>query len=1067
MASIQSPPPEGERCIALPIAVRVFTRRSRRKPEWEERKAKPLKRRYPAEALVFDTETTRDPSQRLLFGVWRLYRDPWGSEPGVTCIEEGIFYPDDLPERDPRGFETLRRFVERSRSAAVAGYSRLGEGHHIVLRPLSWWVDRRLLRYGYHHADRCHVVGFNLLFDLARLAKYWSPGRGYYRGGFSFGLKGRFDATGNWKDAKYAVRLLVKAIDPRRSLFAWGSWSRGREYKGADARFVDLRALSFALTDKAHTLESACRAFAYPYEKREVAYGKISARMLEYAREDVEATAQLYRACLAELRRHGGIALDPSSLYSPATVGTRYLEAMGLERPMDKFDLHPRIHGWAMSAFFGGRAEARIVRTEVPVTHADATSMYPTVNALLGTWSLMRARNLCTEDATDRVRELLQAPDLFERCFEPGFWRAEIRVTLVEIESPQEQILPVRGFYDPDSRDPRIGLNPFSYDGRLWYMLPDVIASAILTGHPPGVVRAIRLVPRGIQDGLRPVRVRGGPEIDPRSTDPFMAMIEERQRVRANLDLPEDERDRVALFLKITANSTAYGVLARFDRRELARSATVEVFGPDELPVGAKTKNPEDPGPFCFPPVAASITAGARLVLAMLERSVTDAGGAYAFCDTDSMAIVCLPRGGSVACQTQRGRSIRALSAKVVRSILARFDDLNPYDRDLVPSFWKVEHDSLVSPLLCYTISAKRYLLFRRGKGNAVETLTMVDSVEEAEQAEEIGGSHEDELVDWKEHGLGLYLDPIDPERPRRDDKGRRIWIRQAWEWILRRDVATPLPSWARTLALTRFTVSRPTVERWFRAYNAGLSWAERIRPGSFGLLAHPSGYFADLAGVRQPAAPYESDPRAWNSLPWYDRRSGERLKVLTATGSDADELADALASGAVIVETLGQVVTRYSLRPEHKSLGFNGEPAGGETMGLLQRRPVLSAPVLTDLAGKEGNRLEERTTGEVTDPAEYRVEYGSRVNRWSALVVPVLREMGAAEVAHRTGRSRRAIERAVSGRTVPHPSNRARLTAAAAEWVAERSDEGGANPFGLLYAHARQSRSRPRKLGR
>jgi hypothetical protein len=1025
-----------------------------------------VRRRYPAEALVFDTETTRDPSQRLLFGVWRLYRDPWDAEPGVTCIEEGIFYPDELPERDPRGFEKLRSFIERSRSAAAPGYSRLGEGHRLVLRPLSWWVDRRLLRYGYHHADRCHVVGFNLLFDLARLAKYWSPGRGYYRGGFSFGLKGRFDGAGNWKDAKYAVRVLVKAIDPRRSLFAWGTWSRGREYKGADARFVDLRALSFALTDKAHTLESACRAFGDPYEKREVAYGRISVRMLEYAREDVEATSQLYRACLAELRRHDGITLDPASLYSPATVGTRYLEAMGLERPMDKFALHPRIHGWAMSAFFGGRAEARIVRTEVPVTYVDATSMYPTVNALLGTWSLMRAKSLRTEDATDRVRSLIRAPDLFERCFEPGFWSEEIGVALVEIQSPGEQILPVRGFYDPKARDPRIGLNPFSYQGRLWYVLPDVIASAILTGRPPEVVRAIRLVPRGTQVGLRPVRVRGGREIDPRSADPFVAMIEQRQRVRADLDLAEDERNRVALFLKITANSTAYGVLARFDRRELAKKATVEVFGPDERPVGAKTKNPEDPGPFCFPPVAASITAGARLVLAMLEHSVTDAGGAYAFCDTDSMAIVSLPLGGSVACPTRRGGSIRALSTEVVRSILARFDDLNPYDRNIVPSFWKVEHDSLGSPLLCHVISAKRYLLFRRGEGNAVETLTMVDSVEEAEQAEELGGSHEDELVDWKEHGLGLYLDPIDPERPRRDDKGRRIWIRQAWEWILSRDGAAPLPSWAPTLALTRFTVSRPTVERWFRAYNQGLPWPDRIRPGSFGLLAHPSGYFAELSGLRQPAGPYESDPSAWGSLSWYDRRSGERLEVRTATGRDVDEVADALASGAVIVETLGDVVTRYSLRPEHKSLGPDGQPAGSETRRLLQRRPILSAPVLTDLVGKEANRLEERATGEVTDPAEYRVEYGGRVDRWSVLVVPVLQEMGAAEVARRTGRSRRAIERAIreARPTRPHTSTRAALTRTASEWAAEclgvSAPLGNHASLGLLYCFQQHSNS-------
>jgi len=215
---------------------------------------------------------------------------------------------------------------------------------------------------------------------------------------------------------------------------------------------------------------------------------------------------------------------------------------------------------------------------------------------------------------------------------------------------------------------------------------------------------------------------------------------------------------------------------------------------------------------------------------------------------------------------------------------------------------------------------------------------------------------------------------------------------------------------------------------------------------------------------LSQPAAPYESDPRAWGSLSWYDRRSGKRLEVQTVTGSGADEVVDALASGAVIVETLGNVVTRYSLRPEHKSLGSDGRPAGSEAMGLIKRRPILSAPVLTDLVGKEGYRLEERSSGEVTDPAEYRVEYGSRVDRWSVLVVPVLQEMGAAEVTRLTGRSKRAVERAIrrSRPTRPHPSSRAVLTRAASDWAAERL--GVAGPIGphaslgLLYCFQRYS---------
>src|SRR5262249_49957764 len=157
-------------------------------------------------------------------------------------------------------------------------------------------------------------------------------------------------------------------------------------WKGFEARFVDLHTLVFALTDKNYSLERACKAFGDPFTKAKVNYGTITKRLVTYALKDVLHTGTLYRRCMEELRRHEGIDLEPHRLYSPASLGARYLEAMKVERPLTKFaGLNPRILGWSMSAFYGGRAEARIVRTPVPVAYLDAASMYPTVNALLGT----------------------------------------------------------------------------------------------------------------------------------------------------------------------------------------------------------------------------------------------------------------------------------------------------------------------------------------------------------------------------------------------------------------------------------------------------------------------------------------------------------------------------------------------------------------------------------------------------------------------------------------------------------------------------------------------------------
>ena len=480
---------KGERdraaCDALQVALRVYTTRPKRGGgRWpEEGSGRRLRRRPPFEALVFDTETTLEPCQRLLVGGWRFYRD-LDAEPGTTCVEEGLFYPDDLQERDPDGFALLTEYAASKPTKAAAGFSRMGSIGAVELWPVSRWLEERLFRYGVNHRDRCDVVGFNLLFDLGRLTRHWGPAEKYYYGGFSLGLWGDYNAEA-WRDAKFHPRLLVRSIDPRRTLFGWGNLKRGDAGDQRPARIVDLRTLSFALTDQSHTLESACAAFGDPFEKDEVAYGVISERLLDYLRDDVKHTAILYARCIAELRRHDGIPLKASELYSPASVGVKYLETMGLERPRKKFaSVSDETYGRAMVGFYGGRAEARIVRGPVPVAHIDATAMYPTVSALLGTWDLVRAADVEVVDAVEGVRELLAEHDLLDLCLEQSFWRERIGATLVEIADPDGLVLPVRGFYEQRSPDPGIGVNPLTYRGTLWYLLPDAIGAVRDPGRP-------------------------------------------------------------------------------------------------------------------------------------------------------------------------------------------------------------------------------------------------------------------------------------------------------------------------------------------------------------------------------------------------------------------------------------------------------------------------------------------------------------------------------------------------------------------------------------------------------
>ncbi|MEX0983925.1 MAG: hypothetical protein WD096_02625 [Actinomycetota bacterium] len=317
----------------LPISIRVFTDREPDQEPGRTRRPR-LKRSIPREALVFDTETYPGPTQQLMVLAWRLYRDDAGAIPGTTCIEEGFAYPDALAEKDPDGFARLVRFVAEHEERA----ERLPGFPGLRLMPVSGWLQERFFIYAYKHRDRCDIVVFNGMFDLGRIAAHWAPARGRYRGGWSLGFWGSKDLEGTWHDARFHPRLLALPIDPLRTLYSWGSLApKDVERADATARIVDLHTVVSALTDRNLSLESACRLFGEDWTKADVTYGEISPELLSYALEDVRYTAGLYRAVHREVAKHTGILIELHRCYSPATIGARYLRAMGLLPPLVKF----------------------------------------------------------------------------------------------------------------------------------------------------------------------------------------------------------------------------------------------------------------------------------------------------------------------------------------------------------------------------------------------------------------------------------------------------------------------------------------------------------------------------------------------------------------------------------------------------------------------------------------------------------------------------------------------------------------------------------------------------------
>ena len=1000
---------------SLPIAVRVYpdlqpTQPDRRVPQIDG-------------MLVFDCETRIDKTQALTFGSYRFLV-------AGRCLEEGLFYADDLTanERD-----VLERYVrEHSPDTDPRGIPERGIPSNPELRLLSIADFRRVLyRVGYK--GRGLLCAFNFPFDASRCAIGYVESRDRFLGGFTFQLFQYRDGDGQLRVHPYRPGIAIKHMDSKRALKGFtgaidpdkldqipeGAFKpkKGYVFRG---HMLDLRTLAFALTDRSLSLEGACELFGVEHGKQKIdQHGVITPEYIDYNRRDVLASAELAAKLLAEYALHP-IELQVTKAYSPASIGKAYLQAMGVTPIMARMpDFPKRYCGYAESAFFGGRASARVRKVPVPVVYTDFLSQYSTVNVLMGLWRFVTAREIrviegCCEELATLLRGVTP-----EWVLDASKWK---RLAGFARIIPDGDVLPLRAKYGGNSW--QIGVNyvhASSDDPKdgLWYAWPDLVASVLLTGRVPRIVEAFRLAPVGKAKGLKKLAFRGQVPIDPSSQDFFQVVIEERARLAARADLTDTERERLRRSLKTLGSATSYGIFAQMDRQESDKNVKLTCYGIDPEPYPCEVIHPEAPGEYCFPPLASLITSGGHLLLALLERLVTDRGGTYAMEDTDSMAIVASQRGGLVRCPggsytAKDGReAIRALSWEQVAEIVGLFAQLNPYDRAAVPhSILKIEDDNFdpktgkQRQLWCLAISAKRYVLFLRDRNGEPELLRK--GVNNGEDG-------------WSQHGLGHLLNPSDPTS---ED---RSWIAQAWLGIVRRSLALttePLP-FADRVALGQITVSSPDVLRPLAKLNAGKSYAQQIKPFNFILSCHvaPYGHPANAdPGRFHLIAPYQTDPRKWLALPWIDQYSGKQYRISTTLATGTRQIA--------CVKSYGDVLEEYEFHEEAKCADASGAPCGKQTAGLLQRRHVrIEWP--PRFIGKESNKLEEVEEGSVQDAGDAYTEYPDpRRDQWVIKVLPFLRQASAQVITNATGITRRTVQRIRNEQTKPTAEHRRLLEA-------------------------------------
>jgi hypothetical protein len=897
------------------IAIRAYAERPGREPLGSlPRKVGLTASRY---AVVFDCETSIDATQRLRVGFFQTREKS-------KLERHGVFF-------DPNA-------ITESEERLIRAYS---SSHGLEILTVAEFRTDILLKYGYtRHAA---IVGFNLPFDISRVALSHGTARRDKRGGFSFLL------TQNKDDP----RIRVKHLSPRAAMIDFskpgeqdtprGQRKRGGKVDTYRGHFVDIKTLASALLSRRFSLRSLAETLRTSTQKHETdEHGEITETYLDYARADVQVTWE----CFEELSRRyadHGLSQAGSKILSEATIGKAYLQDMGITPFLGCDPTFDRAHfGQMLCAYYGGRAEIRNRRVICETLYCDFKSMYPTVNGLMGLWEFVIAEGIQADETTAETRAFLEGVTLAD-LQEPATWRR--LTTLVRVQ-PDSDVFPVRAKYD--GRTNTLGLNYLTAESSLWFTLADCIVAKLLTGECPEIEKAITYRPGPRQAGLKPIKIMGRDdyEIDPNTDDPFISLIDLRDEAKA-------KDDSIEKTLKIIANSTSYGIFIEINRDDAPKSERLNAFGPNGDCFETRSKAIEEPGRFFNPLLGILITGAARLMLGLAEKLTTDFGLDWAFCDTDSLAM------------TRPGRLSRTEFRSRARNVIDWFIPLNPYQKG--GSILQIEkinygiNSDEFEPLYCFAISAKRYALFNLNS-NEQPTLRKASA-----------------------HGLGHLIEPYTdenapPELPKPhvplNEIGVRRWQHDLWIKILQAAIDRNPdqvsldwhPSLARPAA-QRYSASSPHLLAWLDQWNSEKSYDEQIRPFGFLLLyTAKTGVFDEYpdlescvldeprrgrppkSEVCKPIAPYDSDPaRALPNV--IDRVTGERI--------ESDKL-----------KTYAEALCQYHLSSEDKF-----ENGRFIDRGRTVRRHVVATGI--SLIGKEANRVGDN--GEKDPVASVVEEFISR----------------------------------------------------------------------------------------
>ena len=527
-----------------------------------------------------------------------------------------------------------------------------------------------------------------------------------------------------------------------------------------------------------------------------------------------------------ESARRATVALR--DLVSPGSLAVRLWRRSGTTPPLAKFASPDDAALCEYAAgLHGGWCTAELRGQVLGCVDADVRQAYPAAACLAGIHRVLYAEELCEVDQLDDVQELSAAAAV-------GDLRPFFELATYERHALTRCTVLLQGEHWPielvEPSGPRLVVRRATSREPMSMCFTAVMVASFLSGRPVRILSATGLDPVGCEDVLA-IRLRGDVSV-PVGEDPIAALV--RLRPEKGID------DRLRDCIRGIANAGAWGVFARLDQH-VEQSTLAERYAR-----------------WSWPAIAASIPAIVRMWLAMVERSVSESGGAVICRDTDGLAVVSTPHGGKA--QLSDGRVIRALSWSEVEDLLRRFDVLDPFGD--AGAFWSIERGTEDRPLHLLSLGRKRY------------TKLLSDAT---------GGF---EVTGGTEHSLGGgVVDP--PGWGERGPDGLRRWVRTVHIYTL--DCATgPDPGWHAAWDVGA-QQPFPVLRRFSAASPATLTEV----PCALGL--HPFGSFIEAEPDKlfgNPGAPVALDPggdlASWAQLAWC-RRDGRPVRVGTAHGPGVD----------------------------------------------------------------------------------------------------------------------------------------------------------------------------------